>query len=504
VARRQDHRAERALARAQQALEHDAADASAWRAAALAMLDLGREGDAQQALERLLLLDPDDADALLRLGVIHARAGRPLRAAAQLERAVVLRPDWAEAWLRLGTATFRAGRILEAEAPLRRALELDPGLWAAAVSLASVLERSRRPDEARALLAPLVDQPLPPATVAMTWAGLQRRLGAPEQALPVVQASLRTTMPAPERALLLHALGDVLDDLGRWQEAFEAFDAANRGRGFPWDAAAHSVRVDRLIDAFSHRALAGAARAGCDTSRAVLIVGLPRSGTTLLEQLLSSHSQIAGAGELDTLRRIGQRISRAAGAPGQWFHQPLAVDRDLLDQCATAYLGALEQRAGAAPLITDKMPDNFLQLGLAALMLPGCRVIHVARDPVDSGWSCFRQPFGPGLAWSCSIADIAAYQADHARIMTHWRAVLALPVLELRYEDLIGQPEASLRRVLGFLGLDFEPACLAFHRSERLVTTASHAQVQQPLHGRAVGRAQPYLPWLGPLLGQGS
>ena len=501
-----DHKpyAVRALVRAQQAIEADANDGAAWREAALALLELGREHDAQRALEQRVRLQPDDADAQLRLGVIHARAGRPQRAIELLERATALQPDWAEAWLRLGTATFRAGRILEAEQPLRQALALDPKLWPAAVSLATVLERSRRLDQAHTLLAPLAAQPLPPATVAMTWASLQRRMGAPERALDVVQASLRTTLPAPERALLQHTLGDLLDDLGRWEEAFTAFDAANRGRGFPWDAAAHSARVDQLIQAFSPQALAAAPRASVDTSQAVLVLGMPRSGTTLLEQLLSSHSQVAGAGELDTLRRVGQRVSAAAGAPGQWFHQPLSVDVELLNTCATAYLGALQQRGGAGSSITDKMPDNFLQLGLAALVLPGCRVIHVQRDFVDTGWSCFRQPFGPGLAWACSLTNIAAYQADHGRIMAHWRRTLGLPMLELSYEDLVGRPEPTLRRALGFLGLDYETACLDFHRSERLVATASHAQVQEPLHGRAIGRAAPYMPWLEPVYSAGS
>jgi tetratricopeptide (TPR) repeat protein len=500
VGRDQKLHARRALAAARKVLEADPTDGAAWRKAAFAMLDLGHEQDAQQALEQLLRIEPDDADARLRLGVIHARAGRPVRAAAQLERATALRPDWAEAWLRLGTSTFRTGRIIEAEQPLRRALELDPGLWPATVSLATVLERSRRLDEARTLLEPLAAQPLPPATVAMTWAGLLRRIGTPEQALPAVQASLRTTMPAPERALLLYALGDLLDDLGRWEQAFEAFSQANAGRGFAWDASAHSARVDQLIAAFSPQAVSRAPRAGVDASGAVLIVGMPRSGTSLLEQQLAGHSQLAGAGELDTLRRIGQRVSAALGAPRQWFHQPLAVDRALLDQCAQAYLQALEHRAGSAPIITDKMPDNFLQLGLADRMLPGCRVIRMVRDPIDSGWSCFRQPFGPGLAWSCSLSDIAAYHRDLERLMAHWLDVLELQVLELRYEDLVARPEHSLSRVLGFLGLELEPGCLAFHRSERLVTTASHAQVQQPLHGRAVGRAQPYRSWLGALI----
>ena len=149
------------------------------------------------------------------------------------------------------------------------------------------------------------------------------------------------------------------------------------------------------------------------------------------------------------------------------------------------------------------MPDNYLQLGLAAQMLPGSRVIWVRRDPLDVGWSCFRQPFGPGLAWSCSLEHLRAYYRDHLRLMAHWRAVLPLPMHELWYEDLVRQPEAELRRALDFLDLSWDPACLAFHRSERLVTTASHAQVQEPLDARYVGRAAPYRGWLGGLEGLG-
>jgi len=459
---------------------------------------------AWQALEAELAQDPLQPELWLELGDLHRRAGRRHRALRAYEQAAELQPQRALPLMRVGLLRFGLGLIREAEQPLRRALALEPGSIIATVSLATVLERSRRLDEALALLEPLAQAASPSAGVAMTWAGLQRRLHQPERALPVVRAALGGEHPAHQRALLLHALGDLLDDLGRWEQAFSAFDRANRGRGFAWDACAHRQRVDRLVDAFSAGALAGAPRASVDASRVVLIVGMPRSGTTLLEQVLCGHDQVSGVGELDTLRRVGQRISAALGTPGAWFHQPGSAPADLLDQGAGLYLGALEQRGGDTPRITDKMPDNFLQLGLAARMLPGCRVIHIQRDTVDTCWSCFRQPFGPGLGWACSLDDIAAYHADYRRIMDHWSTALDLPVLELRYEDLVGEPEPSLRRVFGFLELEHQPAHLDFHRSERLVSTASHAQVQQPLHRGAVGRSQPYRAWLGPLYSAGA
>jgi tetratricopeptide (TPR) repeat protein len=492
--------AARDLQRAQRALEADPRDAGAWLTAGLAMQRLGHEQDALRAFEQLVTLEPGHAEGWLRQGVLHARAERGARAIACYQRAAELRPAWAEAWLRLGTSTFRGGRIRDAEAPLRRALELEPGLWPAAVSLATVLERSRRLDEAEAILRPLAVGASPQATVAMTWAGLQRRRGTPSRALPCVESALASAPVGQQRALLLHAYGDLLDDLGRWEEAFQAFAAANRARGFTWSAAEHHQRVSRLLDAFEPEQLAAAAQPAVDASRVVYIVGMPRSGTTLLEQILAGHSAVAGAGELDVLRRVGLRISAAMGAPGCWFQQPAVVPVTLLEQGAGLVLDALDARRGEAALVTDKMPDNFLQLGLARCMLPGCRVIHLRRDPLDTCWSCFRQPFAQGLAWACSLEDIAAYHADYRRVMDHWERVLDLPVLELRYEELVGQPEAAVRRVLGYLGLELEPGCLQFHRSERLVSTASHAAVQEPLHQRAVGRAEPYQRWLGPLI----
>ncbi len=439
------------------------------------------------------------AEGWLEQGDAHRKAGRLARAEEAYRRAAELEPDTALPWLRLGLVRFRRELIRQAEAPLRRALELEPGSVVATVSLATVLERCRRLPEAEALLAPFVEGRQPPASAAMTWAGLQRRVGRPEAGLEPLRAALRHSPPGPQRGLLLFALADSLDALGRWEPAFDAFRQANLERRFPWDAADHGARVDRLIQSFSAQALASAPRAGVDSSRAVLIVGMPRSGTTLLEQVLSSHGHVAGAGELDTLRRVGLRLSLALGAPKQWFQQPRQVTADLLDQGARIYLDALAVRGGGAARITDKMPDNFLQLGLAAQMLPGCRVIHMRRDPVDAGWSCFRQAFGPGLAWSGSLEDIAAYHKDYQRLMDHWVQVQELPIVELRYEDLVSEPETSVRRVLGFLDLPWEPGCLDFHRSERLVATASHAQVQQPLHRRAVGRAAPYSPWLSAL-----
>jgi hypothetical protein len=366
-----------------------------------------------------------------------------------------------------------------------------------AIALASVCLRVHAAPEAVALLTPLLGGAPSPELVS-TWARACLAVGRPEDALGPLAAARRAH---PSDPLLCFAAGDVHDRLDRHQDAFHCFDEGNRAMGRGWDVAAHAARVDETLAAFDGPALLASARAQADGSGVVLVVGMPRSGTSLLEQALACHPAIAGGGELDLLRRLGLRLSAALGTPGRCFSRPRDVSAAIYDQLAAPYLDELARRAGAAPLRIDKTPDNALHLGLAHLVLPGVRVLHVVRDPVDTGWSCFRQAFGDGLAWSRELEGIAAYRRDHERAMAHWSSVLPESPYTVRYADLVAAPEATLRGVLAFLGQPWDPAVLRSHESDRLVATASHAQVQEPLHQKNMGRSTPYRGWLGPLIG---
>ncbi|MEC7948024.1 MAG: sulfotransferase [Myxococcota bacterium] len=474
-------------------------DPSAWRAwveVVEALRMLGRDEEARQAAREAVRLHPEIGDLWVVLGHAEAARGAMARAETAFESATQRTPDLVEAWLRWGTIRFRRGDIAGAEAPLRRAFALAPDLAIARIALAGLCLRVRKADEAIGLLEPILDEDPTPELVS-TWARacLARHRPADAQA-----ALLQARHRHPGHPLLCFAAGAVHDRLGEHAEAFSAFEMANSAMGSSWDSAAHAARVDGVLAAFDGVTLRRAARAGVDGSGVVLIVGMPRSGTSLLEQALACHPGIAGGGELDLLRRLGLRLSAALGSAGQWFQRPADVTGEVYDQLARPYLEELSRRAGAGALRIDKTPDNALRLGLATLVLPGVRVLHVVRDPVDSGWSCFRQAFGDGLAWSRSLQDIAAYRADVDRAMSHWRSVLPTPPLEVRYAELVGEPERTLRAVLGFLGQPWDPAVLRPQDNERLVVTASHGQVQEALHGRNVGRSAPYRAWLGPLL----
>ena len=282
------------------------------------------------------------------------------------------------------------------------------------------------------------------------------------------------------RAQAGFSLAQILDELGEYREAFEAATRANLIRGGRFDSSAHSRWVDRVIE--QAPTIAGE---GAETdARPVFILGMPRSGTSLLEQILSGHSAIYAAGELSFIADIASRTPAWLGTRN---------NAGELAGLGREYLESLPVEAGDATIVSDKMPLNFLYLGLIAAILPGARVIHCLRDPRDVAVSCYVQDFiDPALAFSFDLRQTADYYRDYWRLMAHWRARLALPILEVHYEILVSDIEKQTQRILEFLGLPMEQACLSFHEREREVKTASHAQVRRPLYQTSVGRYRNY------------
>ena len=276
------------------------------------------------------------------------------------------------------------------------------------------------------------------------------------------------------------SLAQILDELGNYSEAFEVATKANLIRGVRFDSSTHSHWVDRVIEQAPTAAGEGAE---ADT-RPVFIVGMPRSGTSLLEQILSGHSAGYAAGELTFIGDIAARTPAWLGA-GNNTGELAGLGRE--------YLESLPPEAGDATFVSDKMPLNFLYLGLIAAILPSARVIHCLRDPRDVAVSCYFQDFvDPALAFSFDLRQTADYYRDYWRLMAHWRERLAQPIFEVHYENLVGDIEKQTKRILEFLGLPMEQDCLSFHERKREVKTASHAQVRRPLYRSSVGRYRNY------------
>jgi hypothetical protein len=287
-------------------------------------------------------------------------------------------------------------------------------------------------------------------------------------------------------AMHLHfALGKIFDDSGAFEEAFAHYREGNRIRHKTsrFDAREHTSFTERVIGTFGTKFFSQRSGYGSSSELAVFIVGMPRSGTTLVEQIIASHPQAHGAGELKTLPDLSRGLGARLKSSSLYPEVVSALDRDTSRILAAEYELVLKQRAeNAAVRITDKMPLNFMHLGLIALLFPKARVIHCLRD------------------YAYDLADIGAYYRQYRRLMRHWREVLSLQSLELGYEDLVSEQGRNTQRLLEFLGLPWDERCLAFHNNPRPVQTASAWQVRQPLYKSAVNRWRNYEKYLGPLL----
>lgn len=438
---------------------------------ALLLHEQRRPDAAIDGYREVLRIDPRHVPALNNLGSALARLGRLEEALHCYEQAVSLNPDHAAAWHNLGRALGEVGRFDQAHRALEQAIQLTP--------------RQRRARYYRSL------------------ANL-KRIEPGEPHLPEMEALARElpALPDADRVQLHFALGKAYGDLGRRERSFEhllAGNAAKRAQT-PYDEAATLQQFERIAAAFTPELLA-ARRGGGDPSNVpVFILGMPRSGSTLAEQILASHPEVHGAGECEEFKNLVESVRLPDGRP--LLPDAVAGLSDAgLRQLGGDYLKRLRARAPDAPRISDKTLDNFLHVGLIHLALPQARIIHTRRDAVDTCLSCFSQLFNGYHPYAYDLAELGRYWRAYDRLMAHWRRVLPAGVmLELDYEELVGDPEGQTRRLLDHCGLGWNQACLDFHRSSRPVHTASVMQVRQPIYRSSVQKWRAYGELLRPLL----
>lgn len=438
-------------------------------------------------LRRATALRPDDALYLNTLGSTQIAAFDYDGAIDSLRRAVSLDPNLAVAWYNLGLVLMRSMRVEESAVALRRAVELKPQEFTARVILGDMLRAEGRHDEAiaeyRRVLAQRPD-------AGMAWWGLAdmktRRLGAADVAQ--IQAAMQQPNVAEGDLIAMgFALAKALDDEGRYAESLHALEQANaRARQRQrWDAAAHAASVDAVLGAFTPPRAGGEAAFG---DEAIFVVSLPRSGSTLIEQVLASHSQVDGAGELPDLPLVLTEESQRRDVA--FPHWVAAAQPEDWQRLGRRYLERTAHWRARRPRFTDKLPYNWYYVGAIRAMLPGARIVVGRRDPLETCFSCYRQHLAFN-EYTRTFADLAAFWRDFDRAVTHWRTLHPGHVYENDYERLVDQPEAAIRDLLAFCGLDFEPACLDFHKTAREVHTPSAAQVREPLR-RDTARAPRY------------
>jgi tetratricopeptide (TPR) repeat protein len=471
------------------ALRPDFAEAHYNLGVALQALELVDE--AADSYRSAIGLKPDLAMAHNNLGNALKQQGRMDDAAACYRRAIALQPDYAGAYSNLGTVLKDQGRIEDAIASFRRAIALKPDLVEAHTNLGAALRDQGRFEEAIAVHQTALLSG-PDANTYYELSSCRKFTPADRPLIADMTALLKDSrITDAERSLLHFALGKIFDDLAEYETAIAHFDEANRlGRGKArFDGQAFAAMVDWLIGTFPKGALT--AHGASESQLPVLIVGMPRSGTTLAEQILASHPLVAAGGELNFwLQRsdwVGKRrISQLDAAAEQ------TAIRD--------YLALLTGISSDALRVTDKMPYNFLFLGLIHRLFPAARIIHCRRNAVDTALSLYFNRFGKTQEFTLSRSDIVFYYRHYDRLMRHWQAVLpASRFLEIDYEKLVADQEAVSRRMVAFCGLEWESACLDFHKTGRPVATASAWQVRQPIYRSSVERWRRYEPWLGEL-----
>jgi tetratricopeptide (TPR) repeat protein len=466
-----------------------------------ALMGLERFAEAEAPLRRGLDLAPDRAQTHRDLGWVLAKLGRCDEAVACLEQANMLDPDDPTTHFALGTTLYIRKDLSGSESGLRRAVALAPGYTAAWHELGTVLRSSGRFEEALFCFRRTVDldPDWPEAYRSLAVTGQQ----ADGAQLRRLEAVLKNRgRPVSDRISAGFALGMLLDNAERCDEAFPCFAEVNAlhrqqraEAGERFDIEALRREVDDLIELATPDFFSAAAPWGNPSQAPVFIVGMPRSGTSLVEQIAASHSRVFGAGELHALGEIWQTLSaHNRGVPvGNW-------DATLARRLADRHLTSLQALGNGAVRVIDKMPDNIFFLWIIAALFPSTRIILCRRDLRDVCLSCYFHRFTEGHLYAYDLADCGARALEIDRLATDWLQLLPLEILTIDYEKLVSDPERESRRLVDFLGLEWEPACLDFHLTERPVLTASAWQVRQPLYRRSVGRWRCYERHLSPLL----
>lgn len=469
---------------------------------ALAFLSKGDLERAENECREVLRRVPEHGDAAYLLGRVLERAGRLDEAVEFLRRALATDPAHAPYHTSLGEALSAIGDATGAIQALGEAVRLAPGDPRPRNSLGIALLNAGRMKEAEARFVEVME-------TDPTWPGACLNLSRVRQFGPGDHALLErirgvlahTDLPDEALSDVHFALGKVHDDLGQAQIAFEHYRRANeliRAR-VRFDAVRHAASVDATIESFTAALFARHREIGVPSERPVLIVGMPRSGTTLVEQILAAHPRVHAGGELPYLDELSRRLASMLGTKERYPRCVSQVRGDCVSVLATEYLQRVGKDAGEALRCTDKMPANFMHLGFAALLLPRARVMHCRRDPIDTGFSIYTNQFASGHEWAYDLNDIADFYRQYQRVMNHWEQVLPLEVMEVHYEALVERPEEVSRELVDFCGLPWDDACLEFYRLRRNVATASNWQVRQPIYQRSVGRWRRYERDLRPL-----
>lgn len=467
--------------------------------------DLQRTGRWTEAIplyEQALRNNKPNVEVLVALATCEVTVERLDSARQHLKAAAKLAPN--DARIRYVTAYSwkRQGCFDEAIAEIDEAIRRAPANAAYVAGKAEILHMAGRSEEALNVISTVLRHAPSVPLVASVFAVIALRVKRERQAIPLMEQVLaRRDLQPAARIKFTFDLANLYNAVGEYAQAFTLYQRGNKLKGERWDAAKHTHLIDSIIREWSEATVRPLPRSPIDGSKYIFIIGMPRSGTSLVEQIVSMAEGVHAAGERNDLLRIGASVqgSIPMGIPMVWNTEKLRA-ADAVQRYTETYINALGESAGpSAARITDKMPVNFLLLGLVHILLPGAKVIHCRRNPMDTCLSCYFQLFGGSLGFAYDLSHCGRFYVDYERMMAHWPQVIDTPILDVQYEHLVTNQEPETRRIFEFLGLPFTEAALSFHTSNRPTLTASGHQVREPIHPRSVERWKHYEAFLDPL-----
>lgn len=504
-------------------------------AEAITHIEQGRAEEGEKLLKEALRENPDNVDAMRYLASTMLSGKKNLTdAEALLRRATQLAPDYLEVWIMLGSALIERGKYVDAIPVFSKSTQLAPNRAETWAGLAHAHARSSHPEEAAEAYGRAVAISPDAPVLQMGYAHALKTVGDQAGALNAYRAAAKAKpsfgevywsmanlkifkfedeevdameyqvedgdLSESEEVHFRFALGKAWEDKGEYDKAWHFYDTGNKLNRMlvDHDPLELEMKQESIIEVFDREFLEKNQGNGCQDPDPIFIVGLPRSGSTLVEQILSSHSQVEGTSELPILQHVAASMGRYR-TDGKKYPE-LARDARRQDWKAygeTYMEDSARHRRSNRPFFTDKLPNNFTHVGLIHLILPNARIINARRHPLDSCLGAYKQLWGVGQNFTYDVMDLADYYSQYHKIMKHWHTVLPGKVLDVHYEETVMDLEGQVRRILEHCGLPFEEQCLRFHETERAVNTASSEQVRQPIYRDALGKWRRYENHLG-------
>jgi tetratricopeptide (TPR) repeat protein len=501
-------RTEQAIAHFERAITIQPGYADAHFVLANILQSLDRLTEAMMHYGKVLAVQPRNYAAHNNLATVLQKLGRFDDAIKLYQHALTINPDYADAYYNLGTAFLALDRNEDAIEECERALRLDPSKALAHNNIGVALQALGRIEDAGQAYERALQLAPREAAVHLNLAYL-RRFKAGEPRLMALEnlAEESAMLDAGSQVSLHFALGKAFSDLGQHERSFRHLREGNalKRAQLKYDEKEMLSLLERIRAAFTPELMEQKSGGGCHSDVPVFVVGMPRSGTTLVEQILASHSKVHGAGEIESFYqamvkyRCRNGINRIAAEFPDFVS---AMSPDALRDLGSDYIELTKSAAPAtAERVVNKLPLNFKYVGLIHLALPDARIIHVRRDPVDTCFSCFSLLFTGEQSFAYDLRELGRYYRSYAALMAHWRSVLPPGVMiEVQYEDLVADLEGQARTIIDHCGIPWEDACLAFHKTDRPVKTASSVQVREPVYRTSIGRWRPYETFLQPLI----